>query len=75
VNRHRDDPVAATLRLADVGALSGTAYLVDGPHPATVNSFEQPDAVGVTERPLQLTEGQLRWTFPAHSVTLLTMSS
>jgi alpha-N-arabinofuranosidase len=74
VNRHRDDAVAATLRLADAGALSGTAYLVDGPDPASVNSFEQPEAVAVTERPVQLSDGQLRWSFPAHSITLLSLS-
>ena len=51
-------------------------YEVNGDHPNVVNSFEQPEAVGVKEYPLNLEEqsftGQsFTYTFPAHSLTLL----
>jgi alpha-N-arabinofuranosidase len=76
VNRDRDRDVEATIRLADVGgALRGTAHVVNGPEPSTVNSFAEPDAVGVAEQPLRAADGRLQWSFPAHSATVLVFNT
>ncbi|HEY3108048.1 MAG TPA: alpha-L-arabinofuranosidase C-terminal domain-containing protein [Chloroflexota bacterium] len=76
VNRHRDEPIEATLRFADLpGALRGRAYVVNGRDPTTVNSFEQPDAVAVAESPVAASGGELRFSFPAHSATVLVLAT
>jgi alpha-N-arabinofuranosidase len=72
VNRHRDDPVEASIQID--GGLSlreGVAYEVNGAAPEVVNSFERPDAVGVSETRLEFAEGALTYSFPAHSLTVL----
>jgi alpha-N-arabinofuranosidase len=75
VNRDRERAIEAEIRLADLGALRGRAYVVDGPDPAAANSFEAPDAVSVGEQPVAAEAGGLRWRFPAHSVTVLALGS
>jgi len=75
VNRHRDEALDATLRIEDLPiAVSGKAYVVNGSDVATTNSFEQPRAVQLDEAPIRMAGGELRWTFPAHSLTVLALS-
>ncbi|HUX85975.1 MAG TPA: alpha-L-arabinofuranosidase C-terminal domain-containing protein [Chloroflexota bacterium] len=72
VNRDRERPIQTTIQLADsVVASGGAAYVVDGPAPDAVNSFEQPKLVDVAEERLSLTGSEFVHTFPAHSVTVL----
>jgi alpha-N-arabinofuranosidase len=73
VNRHRDEPIEATVRVLDAGGLKGRAYVVNGRDPSVVNSFEEPDAVGVSASPVETKGGELRHSFPAHSVTVLAL--
>jgi alpha-L-arabinofuranosidase len=47
------------------------AYEVNGGNPDIVNSFEQPQAVGVQEHHLDLAGQDVTYTFPAHSLTVL----
>jgi alpha-N-arabinofuranosidase len=73
INRDPARDLETTVRIADaaVGA-DIRAYEVNGPAAATVNSFEQPRAVDVRERrPEGERTGELRYVFPAHSVTVL----
>lgn len=73
VNRDPARDLPADLRIADaaIGA-EVTAYEVNGHDPNAANSFEDPNAVTVRERrPERTGAGDLRYVFPAHSVTVL----
>jgi alpha-L-arabinofuranosidase len=74
VNRHRDEPIDAALRVAGAGAVRGTAYVANGRDPSAFNSFAEPDAVCVSEAPVEGAGGELRLSFPAHSVTVLAVA-
>jgi alpha-N-arabinofuranosidase len=74
VNRHRDEPIDAALRVASAGAVRGTAYVANGRDPSAFNSFAEPDAVCVSEAPVEGAGGELRLSFPAHSVTVLAVA-
>jgi alpha-L-arabinofuranosidase len=73
VNRDPARDLAATVRVAE--AAIGTevkAYEVNGRAPNVGNSFDNPRAVAVHERrPEGERAGELRYVFPAHSVTVL----
>ncbi len=72
INREREKAISATLQLADVTVQPQVAaYEVNGSHPDVINSFEQPQAVTVQKSHHTLSDGNLSYTFPAHSLTLL----
>ncbi len=72
VNRDRERALATTIQLVDAAAATGiVAYEVNGADPDVFNSFEQPEAVTVQERHLNLGGSRFEYTFPAHSVTVL----
>jgi alpha-N-arabinofuranosidase len=72
VNRDRDRAIPTTIQLQDATAATGVvAYEVNGADPSVVNSFEQPEAVAVQERRLDVGGQRFEYEFPAHSVTLL----
>jgi alpha-L-arabinofuranosidase len=72
VNRDRERAHPTTIQLTESGTISGvTAYEINADSPEAVNSFEQPNVVGVQERPLKETGQSITYTFPAHSFTLL----
>lgn len=72
VNRDQENPVRADVILQDgARARAARASEINGTSIGAVNSFEQPDAVGVFEREIHLDGGNLAYTFPAHSVTVL----
>jgi alpha-N-arabinofuranosidase len=72
VNRSPDQDLPTCIAL-DGHSLTGelVAYEVNGPDPGVRNSFDQPNAVDVRTRRLQIGADPLEYTFPAHSVTLL----
>ncbi|HVB96160.1 MAG TPA: alpha-L-arabinofuranosidase C-terminal domain-containing protein [Chloroflexota bacterium] len=74
VNRDRERPIQTTIQLVDSVVASGVAYVVDGPAPDAINSFEQPKLVDVAERRLSVSGSQFEHTFPAHSVTVLRLA-
>ena len=71
VNRDREAAHKATVHCADGAVVGIDAHEVDGDHPGVRNSFEQPQAVSVQHRPLELAGQTFDYTFPAHSITLL----
>lgn len=75
VNRDRENPIRADVILQDGKRVrSAQASEVNGAGIGAVNSFEQPNAVGVTEREVQLDGDLLAYAFPAHSVTVLRLA-
>ena len=73
VNRDRDESIRTTVQLGG-RQTSGPilTYEVNGDTPSTVNSFDQPDAVGVREGRLDPPAGGcFEVTFAPHSLTLL----
>ncbi|MBI2941340.1 MAG: alpha-N-arabinofuranosidase [Chloroflexi bacterium] len=71
VNRDRDRDWPTTIHVVDRGVDGGVAYEVNGRDPKVRNSFEEPDAVVVRERPLAVAGQRFEYTFPAHSTTVL----
>ena len=63
--------IAATVQFTEGVAVGLEAYEINGAQPTTRNSFEQPDAVSVQRRPLEVQGQAFDYTFPAHSITLL----
>lgn len=62
-------------RLVFRGARHGrhlTVALLDGPSPTAYNTVAHPTTVRTTWRSLEVGIGPLAWSFPAHSVSLLT---
>ncbi|WP_161978036.1 alpha-L-arabinofuranosidase C-terminal domain-containing protein [Dictyobacter kobayashii] len=72
VNRDLEQNHTTTIQFADPTIITrGLVYEVNAPDPASANSFEQPDAVIVQEHQLELEDGNITYTFPAHSLTIL----
>ncbi len=74
VNRHPDAPIETELRF--VGAWPPavrTAETVTGPDVSARNSFEQPNLVSVARSAWSVDTGHSPYTFPAHSLTMLTV--
>ncbi|GHO83955.1 alpha-N-arabinofuranosidase [Dictyobacter formicarum] len=72
VNRDLEQDHTTTIQFADPATITrGQVYEVNATDPSSTNSFEQPDAVIVQERQLELEGGNLTYTFPAHSLTIL----
>jgi alpha-N-arabinofuranosidase len=74
VNRHRDAAIEAELRLVGMRAATEcTTETLSGPAPEARNSFEQPDLVRPVRAPWAPETARRRYTFPAHSLTMLTI--
>ena len=72
INRDRDREHRATIQLVGRSARAGVNVAeVNGAGPDAMNSFEQPEAVGVREVRVNLGGSTFEYVFPAHSVTLL----
>lgn len=72
VNRSSDQQAETVIRLQEgrwTGA--GRALVVNGPDIKAVNTFSEPQRVGVTEREISATGAELHLTFEPHSVTAL----
>ena len=72
VNRDREQALTAMIHLGERQALPGIqVYEVNGPDSGSFNSFEQPRAVDIQARLLDVSGPRFEYTFPAHSLTLL----
>jgi alpha-N-arabinofuranosidase len=71
VNRDQDAAHTTTVQFAQEGLVGVDVYEINGAHPTTRNSFEQPQAVSVGHRSLAVQGPAFDYTFPAHSVSLL----
>ena len=71
VNRDRDRAHATTIDLAETRVAGVAVSEVNGASPDVANSFDQPSAVAVQERVLDVSGSRFDYTFPAHSVTVL----
>ena len=67
VNRHLDRDIETKLDVA--GVSGGVAYELNAPTVQCSNWFDAPNEVQVVERPVT----SLTYSFPAHSLTLLTL--
>ena len=74
VNRYREEdiPTAIDILGAAVGR-EAMRYEVNHPDIRAGNTAEAPDRVGVAERPLTSAAPHFTYTFPAHSLTVLTL--
>ncbi len=71
VNRHHEQPITAHLRFVGFVPTDGSFCEVNGPSVETINSFATPDAVAVREGAVHLGDAGERYSFPAHSITVL----
>jgi alpha-L-arabinofuranosidase len=72
INRHQENSTIAALMTVG-GSITGSVqvYEVNGRSSTSVNSFDDPNAVGIREGTIQAARGKLNYRFPAHSVTVL----
>ena len=72
INKHYDAPVTATINIRDfkVGSAALT-WELNGDSPHSKNTFQQKDAVRISEGNLSLSGNQFAYTFPPHSVTAM----
>ena len=76
VNRSPDTDVTAEFRLVgEYGGGSATVEEVNAGAWADVNSFDRPEAVSVREGTISDFSDGVRYTFPAHSHTVITSAS
>ena len=74
VNCHADTAIEAELLLGDLRpAAACQADIVDGPAILSYNCMEQPDTVGITHATWTTGTRAPRYTFPPHSLTMLTI--
>jgi alpha-L-arabinofuranosidase len=72
VNRNAAAAIPATLKIAGFRASGKTEVeTLSGPNPDAVNSEEHPDAIQPRRSTLTVPAGDLRYTFPAASVTVM----
>jgi alpha-L-arabinofuranosidase len=68
VNRSPDTAIATTIGTgAAVAPERVVVHVLNGPSPVSINSFAEPDLVGVQVHSVQSNDGQLELTFPPHS--------
>lgn len=72
VNRSETDALETTITL-DTGRFARPieAYVINGPDIKAVNSFDQPDVVGVSKTELRVERKDFVYAFEPHSVTVL----
>jgi alpha-N-arabinofuranosidase len=76
VNRHPTDDIAAEISMEGLKVGStGDLYEVNGASLDATNTFESPNNVGVKKRSFSGVGANFRQTYPAHSVSVLTVSA
>lgn len=75
VNRHRSNPITATLKIgnAKVGS-KATLFEINGASPETENSFSEPENVKIVQKEFTQAREKFDYVFPAHSISLLKLS-
>jgi alpha-L-arabinofuranosidase len=74
INRSPSADVSSTVALAGVtGSATATVTTLDGPSPLSDNSAQAPDTVTTSTSPATVTGGAMTVTFPAHSISLVTV--
>ncbi len=72
VNRDRSQPVEVQVEVEGAAVeLQGQGYQLNGPSALSGNSASNPDVVTIGPVPPFLAGGRFRYTFPAHSATIL----
>ncbi len=73
INRDPDHDVSTELQLAQsFEPVTATVEVVNGDSVGTTNSFDAPEAVTVTAGTIEKFGSGTTYTFPAHSLTVLT---
>lgn len=74
INRSPTDDVPSTVQLTGVtGAATATVMTLDGPSPLSDNTVEAPNTVATTSSTIGVSDGMATMTFPAHSISLVTV--
>ena len=74
INRDLTRDVRAVVQIAGTaGSAGGAAFELNSSSVDSVNSFDAPDGVTVVRRPIEAGVNDLTYSFPAHSLTLLTL--
>jgi len=72
VNRRKEGDVVGTVELEGVKAKAGgKAFVITGPNPGALNTWENPNAVTTQETKFSATGSKWDYRFPKHSVTWL----
>jgi len=76
VNRHQTEPIRTTLSVqnARVGK-QAKSFEINGASPEIENSFSEPENVKIIQKDIGVAGERFDFEFPAHSVTLLKLSS
>jgi alpha-N-arabinofuranosidase len=74
INRSPSVDVSSSVAFGGVtGSATATVTTLDGPSPLSDNSSQAPDTVSTSTSPATVTGGATTVTFPAHSISLLTL--
>jgi alpha-N-arabinofuranosidase len=74
INRSPSADVSSAVAFAGVtGSATATVTTLDGPSPLSDNSSGAPDTVSTSTSPATVTGGAMTVTFPAHSISLVTV--
>ncbi|GAB4337007.1 MAG: alpha-N-arabinofuranosidase [Candidatus Abyssubacteria bacterium] len=75
INRHKDDAIKTEIQLIGFEPEgTATVFEINGPGVDAENTFEKPNAVKTTEKSFSKVSSTFKYTFPAHSVTLLKLT-
>jgi alpha-L-arabinofuranosidase len=75
VNRHRDEPIPATLVVRNAKVASqAKVFEINGASPEVENSFSNPDNVKIVQKGFSGAGEHFDYVFPAHSITLLKLT-
>ena len=76
VNRDKDQPRRADFQLNGIAPRgAGKAFTIGGPSAEAMNSFRNPNLVGVSSRDFGGFASRFSYEFPAHSISILRISS
>jgi alpha-N-arabinofuranosidase len=76
INRDPEHDVRAELQLAQsLQPVTATVEEVNGASVQAINSFDEPEAVTVSSGTIEKFESGTSYTFPAHSLTVLTFQA
>jgi alpha-L-arabinofuranosidase len=71
VNRNVASAIQATVKIAGFQTSAGEVETLTGDGPGSVNNEEHPEAIHPRRESVQVPAGDLRYTFPAASVTVM----
>ena len=76
VNRHRRDDITCEISVsgAEIGK-EGRVHEINGESETAANGFDNPNEVQIVERALDGLGGRFTFTFPAHSVSVLELTT